>query len=186
MLPSDVTQVRYDSNLLQQDTIYRMVGILETTGIAYGGFSFNPSFYDTSTSTQYGQAFFGQQNTEYSSPANHDSISGPFTPVPTTNVFGLQDAVWFDEQGNLDWWLRTDQQNNIAITGMYIVAEFSTYKGPWLHMTFGALNNKYHYGTFRGGWNLNPLSTYINNMEYNFTGSTQIKAGSKIFLYKYV
>ena len=53
-------------------------------------------------------------------------------------------------------------------------------------MTFGALNNKYHFGTFRGAWSLNPLSTYINNMEYGFTGSTQIKAGSKISLYKYV
>ena len=187
VLPSDVIEVRYDSNLLQQDTIYRMVGILEVTGNAYGGFNMNPSFYDTSTNTQYGQAFSGQQNTQYSSPANHESICGPFTPVPTSNQFGLQNAVWYDEQGSLSWWLRTDQQNNIPITGMYFEATFSTYLGPWMHMTFGSMNNRYHTGTFTGGWDLNPLSTYINNMEYSFVGGgQQIKAGSKIWLYKYV
>ena len=107
--------------------------------------------------------------------------------MPTSNQFGLQNAVWYDEQGSLSWWLRTDQQNNIAITGMYFVAEFSTYLGPWMHMTFGSMNNRYHTGTFTGGWNLNPMSTYINNMQYSFVGGgQQIKSGSKIWLYKYV
>ena len=187
VLSADAITIRYDSNILQTDTIYRMVGILEVTGTAYGGFNMNPSFYDTSTNTQYGQAFQGQSNTAYSSPANHESICGPFTPVPTSNQFGLQNAVWYDEQGSLSWWLRTDQQNNIAITGMYFVAEFSTYLGPWMHMTFGSMNNRYHTGTFTGGWNLNPMSTYINNMQYSFVGGgQQIKSGSKIWLYKYV
>ena len=187
VLSADAITIRYDSTILQTDTIYRMVGILEVTGTAYGGFNMNPSFYDTSTNTQYGQAFQGQSNTAYSSPANHESICGPFTPVPTSNQFGLQNAVWYDEQGSLSWWLRTDQQNNIAITGMYFVAEFSTYLGPWMHMTFGSMNNRYHTGTFTGGWNLNPMSTYINNMQYSFVGGgQQIKSGSKIWLYKYV
>ena len=161
-----------------------MVGILEATNTSYGAFNMNPSFYDTSTSTQYGQAFQGQSNTAYSSAANHESICGPFTPVPTSNQYGLQNAVWYDEQGSLSWWLRTDQQNNIAITSMYFEATFSTYLGPWMYMTFGSMNNRYHTGTFTGGWNLNPMSTYINNMQYALQ-YTQIKAGSKTWLYKY-
>ena len=187
VLSADAITIRYDSNILQTDTIYRMVGILEVTGNAYGGLNMNPSFYDTSTNTQYGQAFQGQSNTAYSSPANHESICGPFTPVPTSNQYGLQNAVWYDEQGSLSWWLRTDQQNNIAITSMYFEATFSTYLGPWMYMTFGSMNNRYHTGTFTGGWNLNPMSTYINNMQYSFVGGgQQIKSGSKIWLYKYV
>ena len=99
--------------------------------------------------------------------------------MPTSNQYGLQNAVWYDEQGSLSWWLRTDQQNNIAITTMYFVADFSTYLGPWMHMTFGSMNNRYHTGSFTGGWNLNPSSTYINNMEYGIVGGgQQIKAGS--------
>tara|TARA_A100001035_G_scaffold258538_1_gene235328 strand:+ start:142 stop:3348 length:3207 start_codon:yes stop_codon:yes gene_type:complete len=186
VLSSDAIKVRYDSNILQTNTIYRMVGHLLLTGNAYGGFDMTPSFYDTSTNTQYGQAFSGQSNTAYSSPANHESICGPFTPVPTSNQYGLQNAVWYDEQGSLSWWLRTDQQNNIAITTMYFVADFSTYLGPWMHMTFGSMNNRYHTGSFTGGWNLNPSSTYINNMEYGIVGGgQQIKAGSATYLYKY-
>ena len=163
-----------------------MVAILEFDVNPYAYFQFTPSFFDTSTSTQYGQAFVGQSNTAYQSVAgNMDSISGPFTPVNSSNSYNEINVVYRDEQGPNDWWLRTDAQNTTAVTGMYFVAEFSTYLGPWLQMTFGSMSNKYHAGTFRGGWSLNPMSTYINNMQYQ-CGSTQIKTGSKIWLYKYV
>ena len=186
VLTSNVSSVRYDSTILQTDTIYRMVAILEFDVNPYSYFQFTPSFFDTSTSTQYGQAFVGQQNTAYQSVAgNMDSISGPFTPVNSSNSYNEINVVYRDEQGPNDWWLRTDAQNTTAVTGMYFVAEFSTYLGPWLQMTFGSMSNKYHAGTFRGGWSLNPMSTYINNMQYQ-CGSTQIKTGSKIWLYKYV
>ena len=84
---------------------------------------------DTSTNTQYGQAFSGQSNTAYSS-KNHESICDPFTPVPTSNQYGLQNAVWYDEQGSLKLVVMTDQQNNIAITTMYFVADGLIYLIP--------------------------------------------------------
>ena len=182
MLSSNITQVAYYNNLLQQDTIYRMVGILETTNNNYGAFNMHPAFYDTSTNTQYGIPIPGF--TGYQSAAYHDSICGPFTPYSGQSGSVLQNAQWFDEQGNLSWWLRTDQQNNTAINGMYFIAEFSTYLGPWMNMTFGSMNNRHHAGTFTGSWSLNSMSTYINKMQYDLNG-TSIKSGSKIWLYKY-
>jgi len=186
VLTADAGSIRYDSNILQQDTVYRMIGVLEATNASYSAFNMNPSFYDTSTSTQYGQAFQGQSNTAYSSPASHDSICGPFPQMnpPGSYSYNQINVVYYDEQGNLSWWLRTDAQNTYNVTGMYFVAEFSTYPGPWMHMTFGSMDNRYHTGTFTGSWSLNPMSTYINNMQYTLNG-TQIKSGSKTWLYKY-
>ena len=182
VLTSDITNVSYYNNLLQQDTIYRIVGILETTNNNYSAFDMDAAFYDTSTNTQYGLPIPGASG--YQSAAYHDSICGPFTPGPVANGSTLSNAVWYDEQGSLSWWLRTDQQNNIAINGMYIIIEFSTYLGPWFNMTFGSMNNRYHTGSFTGSWSLNPMSTYINKFRYKFNG-TSIKSGSKIWLYKY-
>ena len=185
VLSANVITVRYDTNVLQQDTIYRMIGVLEVGSGTYGGFNVQPAFYDTSTSTQYNDSYSGEQG--WSSPAYHDSICGPFPKMNPPNSYSYSelDVVYRDEQGDLSWWLRTDAENTFAVTSMYFVAEFSTCLGPWMHMTFGSMNNRYHTGTFTGSWSLNPMSTYINNMEYSFTGGVNIKAGSKTWLYKY-
>ena len=185
VLTADVNKVRYDTNILQQDTIYRMIGVLEPTGNAYGGFNMNPSFYDTTNNTQYNDSYTGETNT---SAAYHDSICGPFPEMnpPSSYSYNQIPVVYYDEQGDNSWWLRTDAQNTFAVSGMYFVAEFSTCLGPWMHMTFGSMSNRYHTGTFTGSWSLNPMSTYINNMEYGFVqGGVNIKTGSKTWLYKY-
>ena len=186
VLSADVNKIRYDTNILQQDTIYRMIGVLEPSGNAYGGFDMNPSFYDTTNNVQYNDSYAGEQG--WTSASYHDSICGPFPEMnpPGSYSYNQIPVVYYDEQGNNSWWLRTDAQNTIPVAGMYFVAEFSTCLGPWMHMTFGSMTNRYHTGTFTGSWSLNPMNTYINNMEYNFVqGGVNIKAGSKTWLYKY-
>ena len=161
LVSSNVAQINFSS--LQTDTIYRMQGILSCTSGNYG-FYFLPSLYDTSTSTQHGPG---------TSSTHHRSV---------TRYLGS----YLDGASNLDWWVRTSGMNSPAIHNTFhFECEFSTYTFPWLRMIYGTMDDRYESGDFRGLWNQNQSTTYINGLRMVFAGA-QFQSPTRIQLFKYV
>ena len=161
LVSSNVAQINFSS--LQTDTIYRMQGILSCTSGNYG-FYFLPSLYDTSTSTQHGPG---------TSSTHHRSV---------TRYLGS----YLDGASNLDWWVRTSGMNSPALHNTFhFECEFSTYTFPWLRMIYGTMDDRYESGDFRGLWNQNQSTTYINGLRMVFAGA-QFQSPTRIQLFKYV